>query len=100
MKKKPHFKATITYFKTDEGGIVTPVSTGFRSTVKFPYDNADYLAHQTFLEQEIVFPGDTTSAEITLLDGKERLEKLYKGLGFDLLISSDLIATGVITDIL
>ena len=99
MEKRPHFKATITYFTTEHGGIITPVSSGFRSVIRFPYDNKELIANQTFLETELVFPGDTFVADIILLQAKETLEKIYNGLDFDLLINSITIGSGVITNI-
>lgn len=99
MNKKPHFKAILTYLATENGGIVTPVSSGFRSVIRFPYDNEDFIANQTFTETDLVFPGDTTIADIILLDAKETLEKIYAGLDFDLLINSITIGSGVITHI-
>lgn len=99
MNKRPHFKATLTYFSTEDGGIVTPVSSGFRTYIRFPYDNQNFIITQTFLETEIVFPGDIVSADITLLNAKETLEKIYAGLDFDLVIHSNTIGSGVITHI-
>ncbi|KFE97169.1 hypothetical protein [Chryseobacterium luteum] len=99
MEKKPHFKATLTYLATEDGGIVTPVSSGFRTVIRFPYDNKDLIANQTFLETELVFPGDTVVADIILLEAKEALEKIYEGIDFDLLINSNTIGSGVITHI-
>lgn len=99
MEKKPHFKATLTYLATEDSGIVTPVSSGFRTVIRFPYDNKDLIANQTFLETELVFPGDTVVADIILLEAQEALEKIYEGIDFDLLINSNTIGSGVITHI-
>lgn len=99
MEKRPHFKATLTYLKTEQGGIVTPVSPGFRCLIRFPYDNKELVANQSFTETEIVFPGDTVSADIYFVEAKETLEKIYTGLDFDLLINSNMIGSGVITQI-
>lgn len=99
MEKRPHFKATITYITTEDGGITSPVSSGFRSIIRFPYDNEDLIANQTFLETELVFAGDTVIADIILLEANESLEKLYNGLDFELLINSKTIGSGVITNI-
>jgi hypothetical protein len=97
MEKRPHFKATLTYLSTEDGGIITPVSSGFRAIIKFPYSNKDFIANQTFIETELVFPGDTVSADIFLLDAQEVLEEIYTGIDFDLLLNSNMIANGVIT---
>lgn len=99
MKKISHFKATITYLSTENGGIVTPVSSGFRTVIRFPFDHKEFLATHFFLETELVFPGDTVSADILLLDGKEALEKIYTGIDFDLFINTNNIGSGVITQI-
>lgn len=97
MEKRPHFKATITYFATEDGGIITPVSSGFRAIIRFPYDNKELIANQTFLESELVFPVDTVNADVFLLEANETLDKIYNGLDFELLINSNTIASGVIT---
>lgn len=99
MEKRPHFKATLAYFATEDGGIVTPVSLGFRTVVRFLYDSRECIANQTFLETELVFPGDTVSADIILLEAQEMVEKIYKGMDFDLIINSNTIGSGVVTDI-
>ena len=99
MEKRPHFKATVTYLKTEDGGIVTPLSSGFRINNKFPNDTQEILANQTFIDTEIVFPGDSVSADIYLLQANETLEKIYAGQDFDLLINSVIIGNGTITHI-
>lgn len=99
MEKRPHFKATLTYLKTENGGIVTPVSSGFRTIIKLPNDTQDIIAHQTFIDTEIVFPGDSVSADIYLLNANETLEKIYAGQDFDLIINSVVIGNGIITHI-
>ncbi len=99
MKKSPHFKATLTYRKTEDGGIITPISSGFRSIIKFPNNTKEIIANQTFIETEIVFPGDTVSTDIFLLQANEMLQKIYSGQDFDLLINSIVIGNGIITHI-
>jgi len=97
MEKRPHFKATLTYLKTEDGGIITPISSGFRSIIKFSNDTQEIIANQTFIDTEIVFPGDSVSADIYLLQANETLEKIYAGQDFDLLINSVIIGNGTIT---
>ncbi|MCD9856815.1 hypothetical protein LUD75_18975 [Epilithonimonas sp. JDS] len=99
MERKPHFRAALTYLPTDQGGIVTPVSSDFRANIRFPYDNKELTANQTFVDAEIVFPGDTISADIFLLKPTETLERIYAGLDFDLLINSKIIGSGIIANI-
>lgn len=99
MKKKPHFKALITYFSTEDGGIATPVSSGFRTFIKFPFDSEEFLSNHTFLESELIFPGDISNIDITLMDAKDILTNLYKGIDFDIVINSKIIGSGVVTEI-
>lgn len=99
MKKRPHFRATITYLATADGGIVSPVSSGFRSQIRFPYHSRHILANQTFLETELVFPGDTVNADIFLVDDNDSLEKIYSGLDFELFANDNALGSGVITHI-
>lgn len=99
MEKRRHFKASVTYLGTEDGGIATPVSSGFRAFIRFPYDNRDFIASQTFLESEIIFAGDTTTADFFLPEGQEILEKLYTGLDFDILLNLKMVGSGVITEV-
>jgi len=99
MKKKPYFKAMLTYNPIEDGGIATPISSGFRSAVRFPFNNQDFIANQTFLDTDLVFPGDTVSADIILVDSKDALKNIYNGLNFDVLLNSNIIGSGVITQL-
>jgi len=99
MKKRPHFKALITYNKTEDGGIVTPVSSGFRASFIFPFENRMYIASQTFPEAELVFPGDVINAEITLIGDDMLNDKLYEGMDFEVADQSGTIGSGVITTV-
>lgn len=96
MKKRPHFKALITYNKTEDGGIVTPVSSGFRASFKFPFENRMYIGSQTYPETELVFPGDVIPAEVTLIGDDIPNDQLYEGMDFELADQSGTIGSGVI----
>lgn len=99
MKKRPHFKALMTYKTTEDGGIVTPVSSGFRASLKFPFDTRLYMASQTFSETELVFPGDVISAEITMINDGTSSDKFYEGMDFEFEDQSGTIGSGVITTV-
>ena len=99
MKKRPHFKALLTFLPTEDGGIATPVSSGFRTAIQFPFDSREFLANHTFLEIDLVFPGDIINVDITLLDSGDALEKAYEGLDFELLLNSNLIGSGTIAQL-
>lgn len=99
MTKKPHFKAMLTYRLTEDGGLVTPVSSGFRTSVRFPFAHQDLIANQTFLETELAFPGDTVNADMILFPPYGIWEKLYAGIDFDLTINSNIIGSGVVMEV-
>lgn len=99
MKKRPHFKALITYNTTEDGGIVTPVSSGFRASLKFAFESKLYIASQDFPETELVFPGDIINAEITLISDDIAIDQLYEGMDFEFEDQSGTIGSGVITSV-
>lgn len=99
MKTKQHFKALISLSTSDKGGIVTPISSGFRAVIKFPLDTTDYSANFTFLESEMIFPGDTAVADLWLLKPDNASERIYAGLDFNIFINSKQIANGVISTV-
>ena len=97
MTKTSHFKALIHLKTTKEGGLVSPISTGFRSLFQFPFDLKTYIGVYTFEEDELIFPGDSVSIDITLLNAEEFLEKLFTGMDFELSDNSGAIGNGVVT---
>lgn len=99
MKKTVHFKALINYFSSEKGGLISPISSSYRSEIKFPFELKSYIAVQTFTEAEIIFPGDSANIDVTLIGAEEFLEKLYRGMDFELWDNSGSIGNGVITEV-
>lgn len=100
MDLKPHFIALLTYLPSQKGKRTTPVSSGYRPSVKFPFEQDHFTGVQNFVDSDLVFPGDTVTAEITMLN-KEYFEgKIYKGLDFDFFEGEDLIGHGIVTKVL
>jgi translation elongation factor EF-Tu-like GTPase len=100
MKIKPTFTALLTYSPAKDGVKTTPVSSGYRSLIKFPFDLELYIGVQTFGETDLVFPGDTISAEIALLKSEYVTGKIYEGLDFDFFEGENLIGHGVVTKVI
>jgi translation elongation factor EF-Tu-like GTPase len=98
MQKKPYFKAVVTYYSSDKGGLINPISSGFRVNLKFPFDTQTYIGIQTFAETELIFPGDSLSVDFTLVN-ELFLEKLYKGIDFEISDNSKIIGTGIVSNI-
>lgn len=100
MKIKPNFTAQLTFLPAKDGVKTTPVSSGYRASVKFPFDLELYIGVQTFGDDDLVFPGDTISAEIALLKSEYVTGKIYEGLDFDFFEGENLIGHGVVTKII
>jgi translation elongation factor EF-Tu-like GTPase len=100
MKIKPNFTALLTYLPSKDGVKTTPVSSGYRPSIKFPFDMEYYIGVQTFLGTDLVFPGDTVTAEIALLKSEYVTGKIYEGLDFDFFEGENLIGHGVVTKVI
>jgi hypothetical protein len=94
------FIADLKYLTTEEGGRKTPVfSTGYRPQIKFDFDEMQTSGQQTFLNKEIVYPGDTVEAAIRLLSVEHFENTLIEGMTFEFREGSKIIGTGKIIDI-
>ena len=100
MKIKPQFTALLTYLPAKDGVKTTPVSSGYRPQIKFPFDLELYTGMQNFIGTDLVFPGDTVTAEIALLNSDYVTGKIYEGLDFDFFENENLIGHGVITKVI
>lgn len=100
MKIKPNFIALLTYLPSKDGVKTSPVSSGYRPSIKFPFDLELYIGMQNFIGTDLVFPGDTATAEIALLKSEYVTGKIYEGLDFDFFEGENLIGHGVVTKII
>lgn len=100
MKIKPQFIALLTYLPAKDAVKTTPVSSGYRPSIKFPFDLELYTGMQNFVGTDLVFPGDTVIAEIALLKSEYVTGKIYEGLDFDFFEGENLIGHGVVTKII
>ncbi len=96
----PHFTALLTYVTEAQGGRTTPVSSGYRPTIKFPFHTGMFSGIQNFIGRDLVFAGDTVNAEITLLNTEYFKGKIYEGLDFEFYEGAVLIGSGLVTKIL
>lgn len=99
MRQIIHFKALINYFRTEKGGLISPISDGYRAVIKFPYELKSYTAVQSFTHTELLFPGDSAAIEVSLIGAEQFLEKLYKGMDFELSDNSGVIGGGIVTEV-
>lgn len=95
-----HFTALLTFLSEADGGRKTPISDGHRVSFEFPFYNGRLIAILQFTEVEMVFPGDSVKAEISLPDFDSVDGKLYGGLDFEVFETDLLVGSGVITEML
>ena len=98
MKITSHFTALINFYPTEKNGLVSPVSTGFRVLFQFPYELQTYLGALNFEEDELIFPGDSVSLNISLVNAESFITKLYSGMDFEILDQSGVIGNGIISE--
>lgn len=96
---KPHFIALLNFISEKNGGRKTPTSSGYRASIKFPLANEPVLGEYHFIDADLVYSGDTISAEIAIVDIQKLNLSLYNGLDFDFYEGENLMGKGVITKI-
>lgn len=99
MKKPSHFKALISYYATENGGIVNPVSTGFRASFHFPFELTAYTGIQTFEGEDLIFPNDSATVDVFLINAQTFLNKIYTGMDFEISDNSGNIGNGIVSEI-
>lgn len=95
----PHFIAQLTFFPDIPGQQQTPVSSGHRVRLRFSSAARDILAILNFAGTELVYPGDTVIAAITLTDAPHDAEPLYAGQDFEHYTNDRQTGQGVITQL-
>ena len=94
------FIATLTYKTTEDGGRKTAAKSGYRPHIKFDFDDMQTSGQQTFIERELVFPGDVVNAEIILLAVEHFEKKLNIGMTFEFREGPTVIGIGKIIHII
>lgn len=96
---KADFIATLTYKTAEDGGRKTAAKSGYRPQVKFDNDKMETSGLQTFIDRELVFPGDTVEAEI-ILSKNYFFNKLTEKMKFEIREGATVIGTGIIKHII
>jgi len=99
MPRSPDFVASLTYY-TIEGGRSTPAKSGYRAKVKFDFEEMETSGQQVFIDKEIVYPGETVKAEITMASPTIFKFRLFVGMAFQFREGARIIGTGQIIEIL
>lgn len=93
---KTDFIAQLTYKSTENGGRTTPAHSGYRPTIKFPFDKMQTSGSQTFIDAEKAFPGETVYAKIRIIAFEYFAGRLAEGMCFDFREGDKIIGTGEI----
>lgn len=98
--KEPDFLAELNYRATEEDGRQTPAFSGYKPQVKFPFSEMQTSGQQKFIDKEVVYPGETVTAEICILSIEFFQYQLSEGMSFELREGPRVIGTGKILKIL
>lgn len=97
---KADFIATLTYRTIEQGGRKIPATSGYRPQVKFDFDQMQTSGQQTFIDRELVFPGETVDAEVRIIAVEYFASKLTEGMEFEFREGATVIGTGKIKSII
>jgi len=93
------FIAELKYLTPKEGGRKTPAFSGYRPAVRFEFSEMQTSGQQTFLNKQIVYPGDTVEAEIRIVSVEYFANCLAEGMTFEFREGPNIIGTGKIIKI-
>jgi len=97
---KADFIATLTYRTAEQGGRKTAAKSGYRPQIKFDFEEMQTSGQQTFIDRELVFPGDTVEAEIKIISVDYFVNKLTEKMEFEFREGATIIGTGKIKQII
>ena len=91
--KPPDFIALLKYRTTEEGGRKTAAASKYRPQVKFAFSEKQTSGQQTFLDKELVYPGETVLAEIKIVSPDFFKKSLIEGMTFEFREGDRIIGT-------
>lgn len=100
MNHKTDFVAELKNRTSEKGGRKTPANSGYRPQVKFAFSKMQTSGRQKFIGTDIVYPGETVLAEITILSPQFFESQLEIGMEFEFQEGERIIGTGIIIEIL
>lgn len=101
IRQKPDFIARVKYFTAEQGGRKSPAHSKYRPIIEFSGHEMLTSGEQIFIGKDIVHPGETVQAQITIASVGHFKEKLFVGQTFKFFESPQtIIGTGEILEIL
>ena len=98
--KKVDFIAELTYLSTEQGGRKTPANSGYRPDIKVDFFEMKTCGIQTFIEKNVVLPGETVNAKIKIIASDYFANLLTEGMKFEFMEGPILIGIGEIKNII
>jgi translation elongation factor EF-Tu-like GTPase len=98
--READFIALLKYRTTKEGGRSTPAASGYRPQIKFPFEEMQTSGQQTFIDKELVYPGETVKASIKIISVDLFASSLTEGMEFEFREGPIVIGTGKLLTIL
>jgi elongation factor Tu len=99
-RKSPDFISTLKYRTAEEGGRTMPAHSGYRPQIKFGFEKMQTSGQQVFIGKDIVQPGETVTAEITMVSSHIFQGRISCGMCFEFREGAIVIGTGEIIEIL
>ena len=96
---KVDFIAELQYLTAEKGGRKTPAKSGYRPQVKFDFDEMQTSGQQTFINKELVNPGEYIKAKIKILSTDYFAHTLTEGMEFEFREGTTIIGKGKIESI-
>lgn len=94
--KKVDFIAELKYLATEQNGRKTFAKSGYRPQIKFNFSEQQTSGIQTFIDKEIVMPGENVLAKIKILSPNFFVNLLKEEMNFEFNEGSKLIGIGKI----
>jgi len=98
--KLPDFIAILNYKLAEEGGRKTPAHTGYRPAIKFNFSDKQTTGQQTFINRDLVYPGESVKAAIKIASPNLFEKSLAEGMVFEFKEGQVIIGTGQIIEII
>jgi translation elongation factor EF-Tu-like GTPase len=101
VTRNPDLIARLTYFSIADGGRRTPAGSGHRPHTKFEGRTDTVPVEQVFADdKELMLPGESSEAEMTIIAKDKFLGSLYAGQTFEFFDGERMIGTGTILKVL
>lgn len=97
---KIDLKVVLQFKSKKEGGRLTAAHSGYRATLLFPFGEATSIAAQFFEETELVMPGESVTADLSLISPEHFHNSLYPGLDFEFAEGEHVVGSGTIMKVI